>query len=108
MLEGKRSKRNNDRLLERAQDKAASLWPDVPIHVILPTIICDHEGNENLPVVQCMTYWESLMSVKSPEMTGSLLVTIHYQDHIVPHLSPDIEKAVKSLDWRQLAADFQL
>jgi hypothetical protein len=60
---------------------------------------------EFLPSITCTSSWRSLTPARDPEADLSSLSLVWFQDAWALPLIPEVEAALKALDWNNLAAD---
>ena len=61
---------------------------------------------EWLPLVTCIAQFDSVMPARDPEMQGSTLSVVWFQDEWAMPIDQAALEAIKKLDWDNLATDF--
>lgn len=119
LLEGTPCARLNDRIVESAVEAARRDWEPRDFSPALipparrPFLREPQEesdpGREQewLPMITCTAEFESHSPARNPEMDGSALTVVWFQDDYALPLSAAALEAIKAIDWQARAHDFQ-
>lgn len=105
LVDGGISASVNEMVIKNHKDIALEMWPNIPIYTI-DIEHCLKHISMPIPPVQCMAKFECFDPARNEEMMASTLIVIWFQDEMCPHLSPENEAKLKSIDWKSLAMDF--
>lgn len=99
--------------IESALRDAVRYCGNVPVHLIEPkqTILREDPANPAatkmaLPDVTCIALLCSDEPVKDPDMAGSEMAIVWYQDTIAMPIDEEILEQMKQIKWSELADDF--
>jgi hypothetical protein len=109
LLEGTPNARVNKVILDGIPGTVAQVFGDRP-HLVVPPEIAPglQEHEVRLPRVLCFADATSLQPVHDPDMDGSELVLVWFQDHPAPPISPAVLPRLTALKWAQFARDFRI
>lgn len=113
VLEGVPDRRINQSYMESAVKDASRYCGNVPVYLIEPkqkVLREDVRNPENtkmaLPEVTCIALLCSYKPVKDPDMVGSKLAVVWYQDTMAMPVEEAILDQMKQINWSVLAKDF--
>ncbi|AWZ06654.1 MULTISPECIES: hypothetical protein [unclassified Streptomyces] len=112
MLEGYPCKRINDLKVSWLQRQAERAFPSTPVHLVPPSREYPDETArafgpvEVLPSVACVGVFDS--APLDPSTDGSALVVAWFQPAPEVPAGEDADLALRSIDWEELAQDYEL
>ncbi|MFE9881837.1 hypothetical protein [Streptomyces sp. NPDC005784] len=112
MLEGYPCKRINDLKVSWLQRQAERAFSSTPVHLVPPSREYPDETAgafgpvEVLPSVACVGVFNS--AALDPSMDGSTLVVAWFQPAPEVPAGEDAGLALRSIDWEELARDYEL
>lgn len=113
MLEGVPTKERNERIVARAVETAKSTFSWEP-HLIRPTERPIKLGREypfgipsSLPGVVCIGLFDSFSVARDEQMDASALTIVWFQDQFAFPISAIALHAISTLDWNELASDYE-
>lgn len=113
VLEGVPNRSINNRYIESALKNAIRYCGHVPVYLIEPTQTIHREDTEHpeytvmsLPEVTCIAKLSSYEPAKDPDMVGSELIVVWYQDTMAMPIDEAILEQMKRINWSELAQDF--
>lgn len=90
VFEGSLSSRMNERVIQRAKEKADYLWPEIPVFCLEPESM-----DEEMPKVMC----HSLLEYVSPDDEASRLILLHFEDDFRDHFSAKTRDRLGVKEW---------
>jgi hypothetical protein len=113
LLEGVPNRSINNWYIECAKNDAVRFCGNVPVYLIEPKQKIHREDRlhpENtvmsLPEVTCIAELNSYKPVKDPDMVGSKLIVVWYQDTMAMPIDEAILDQMKLINWSELAEDY--
>ncbi len=113
VLEGVPNKSINNWYIECAKNDALRYCGNTPVYLIEPKQKIHRENTQNpeytvmsLPEVTCIAELNSYEPVKDPDMVGSKLIVIWYQDTMAMPIDEAILNEMKLINWSELADDY--
>jgi len=113
VLEGVPNRSINNWYIECALKDAARYCGNTPVYLIEPKQKIHRENTTrpeytvmSLPEVTCIAQLSSYKPVKNPEMVGSELVVVWYQDTMAMPIDEAILDQMKAINWSELAVDY--
>lgn len=113
VLEGVPNKSINKWYIECAVKDAARYCDNAPVYLIEPKQKIHRENAEHpeytvmsLPEVTCIAKLNSYTPAKDPEMVGSALTVVWYQDTMAMPIDESILEQMKQIKWSELADDY--
>lgn len=113
VLEGVPNRSINESYIRSALSDAARYGGHAPVYLIEPVqriLRKDAERPENtkmsLPEVTCIAKLNSYMPAKDPDMDGSVLTVVWYQETMAMPIDDAILDKMRQIDWPELARDY--
>lgn len=113
VLEGAPDRSINNRYIKSAVEDAARYCGNTPVHLIRPRQRSHPRSSGNpedaityLPEVTCIAKLNSYKPAKDPEMVGSALTVVWYQDTMALPIDEPILEQMKQIKWSELARDY--
>ncbi len=113
VLEGVPNRTINKRYIESALKDAVRYCGNTPVYLIEPKQKIHREDPldpeytvMSLPEVTCIAKLSSYTPVKDPDMVGSGLIVVWYQNSMAMPIDDAILEQMKQLKWSELADDY--
>ena len=114
LLEGLPNARMNEQIIARARQRSSQLSGGYTPYLIEPiqTPIA-YEGKypfgipAELPAIICLAELKYYEAVRNPRMDYSSLGVLWFQEQYAFPIAADILKAMESIPWSQIAAEFE-
>ncbi len=113
LLEGVPNRSINKQYIEYALKDAVRYCGNTPVHLIEPKQKIHREDTlhpeytvMSLPEVTCIAKLSSYKPVKDPDMVGSELIVVWYQDTMAMPIDDEILEQMKLINWSELADDY--
>lgn len=113
VLEGVPNRSINESYIRSAQADAARYCDHAPVYLIEPVqqiLREDAEHPENtkmsLPEVTCIAKLNSYEPAKDPDMDGSVLTVVWYQETMAMPIDDAILDHMAQINWSELARDY--